>query len=89
MIFDLIQKSAGRYLEKPATCNLLDAVGVHVKQHAAVDDAAAELKQAVERQCGNVRFAPAFPAVLHVFLELQPPEGTRQLWDQGPYVIDE
>lgn len=76
-------------MEETATCNLLNAVGVHVEQHAAVDDAAPELKQAVERQGGNVRFAPALPAVLHVFFEFQPPDGTRQLWDQGPYIMIE
>lgn len=55
------------------TCDLLNAVSVHVQQHAAVDDAAAQLKQAVERQSGNVGFAPSLTAVLHIFFKLQPP----------------
>lgn len=55
------------------TSNLFDAVGVHVKQHAAIDNATAELKQAVEGESSNVRLAPPLPAVLHVFLKLQPP----------------
>lgn len=59
--------------KKILTGNLFDAVGVHVKQHAAVDDAAAQLEQAVEGESGNVRLAPPLPAVLHVFLKLQPP----------------
>lgn len=62
-------------LEKPLTGDLFDAVGVHVEQHAAVDDAAAELEQAVQRQRGHVRLAPPLTAVLHVLLKLQPPEG--------------
>lgn len=81
--FWLCAQISSKYLEETATCNLLNAVGVHVEQHAAVDDAATQLKQTVERQGGNIRFAPAFPSVLHVFLEFQPPEGTWQRWDQG------
>lgn len=33
-------KISSKYLEETATCNLLNAVSVHVEQHAAVDDAA-------------------------------------------------
>lgn len=61
--------SAGKIL----TGNLFDAVSMHVKQHAAIDDATAELKQAVEGEGSNVGLAPPLPAVLHVLLKLQPP----------------
>ena len=61
--------SAGEIL----TGNLFDAVSVHVKQHAAIDDAAAELKQAVEGESGDVGLAPPLPSILHVLLKLQPP----------------
>lgn len=60
------------------TCDLLDAAGPHVEQHGAVQDAGAQLEQAVQRQRGHVGFAPAVPAVLHVLLKLQPPEGTNR-----------
>lgn len=55
------------------TSNLFDAVSVHVEQHAAIDDATAELKQAVEGESGDVGLTPPLPAILHVFLKLQPP----------------
>lgn len=57
---------------KPLTCNLFDGVGVHVEQHAAVDDAAAQLKQAVEGESGDIGLTPPLPTILHVFLKLQP-----------------
>lgn len=68
------------------TCNLFNAVSMHVKQHAAIDDATPELKQAVERESGDVRLAPPLPAILHVFLKLQPPARKTQARHQGLYV---
>lgn len=54
------------------TCNLFNAGCTHVKQHAAVDDAAPQLKQTVQRKSGHVGFAPPLATVLHVFFKLQP-----------------
>lgn len=65
--------------KKILTRNLLDAVSMHVKQHAAIYDATAELKQAVEGESGDVGLAPPLPAVLHVFLKLQPPARKREV----------
>lgn len=59
------------------TGDFLDAVGPHVQQHSAVKYAAAELEEAVQRQGGHVGFTPPFPSVLHVLLELQPPDRTQ------------
>lgn len=55
------------------TCYLFNAVSTHVEQHAAVDDAAAELKQTVEGKSGDVWLAPPLPTILYIFLKLQPP----------------
>lgn len=60
------------------TCDLFDGVGSHVEQHGAVQDAGTQLKQTVEGQRGHVGFTPALTAVLHVLLELQPPETQRE-----------
>lgn len=65
-------------MKKTITCDLFNAVSVHVKQHAAIDDATPQLKQAVERESRDVRLAPPLPAVLHVFLKLEPPARRRQ-----------
>lgn len=46
---------------------------MHVKQHTAIDDATTEFKQAVEGESSNIGLAPPLPAILHVFLKLQPP----------------
>lgn len=70
------------------TSNLFNAVSVHVKQHAAIDDATPQLKQAVERESRDVRLAPPLSAVLHVFLKLEPPARRRQTRHQGPYVSE-
>lgn len=74
------------HLAPSATCNLFNAVGVHVEQHAAVDDAAPELKQAVERESSDIRLAPPLPTILHVFLEFQPPAGDKTAVGSGPLV---
>lgn len=55
------------------TCDVLYTVGPHVQHDGAVEDAAAQLKQAVERQRGHVGLAPPLPAILHILLKLQPP----------------
>lgn len=65
------------------TCDLFNGVSVHVEQHAAVDDAAPELKQAVEGESRHIGFAPPLAAILHVFLELQPPASQRQPMGRG------
>lgn len=58
------------------TCDLLGAVGTHIQQHCAFDDAVPQLKEAVQGECGHVGFAPALAAIFHVLLELQPPAGS-------------
>ncbi len=58
---------------KILTCNFFDGVSMHVKQHAAIDDATAELKQAVEGESSDIGLAPPLPAILHILLKLQPP----------------
>ncbi len=60
------------------TCNLFNAVCMHVEQHAAVNDATAELKQAVEGKSCDVGLAPPLPAILNVFLKLQPSMRSKQ-----------
>lgn len=60
-------------VRKIITCNLFDAVSVHVEQYAAIDDATSQLKQAVEGKCCDIGLAPPLPTVLHIFLKLQPP----------------
>lgn len=55
------------------TCDLLNAACAHVKQHAAVDDAAPQLKQAVQGEGGHVGFAPPFASIFHVLFKFQPP----------------
>lgn len=72
------------HLEPAGTCNLFNAVSVHVKQHAAIDDAAPELKQAVQREGSNIRLAPPLPTILHVLLEFQPPAGDKTTVPSGP-----
>lgn len=76
--------SAGKIL----TGNLFNAVSVHVKQHAAIDDAAAELKQAVEGESSDVGLAPPLPSVLHIFLKLQPSARWRQwMWSVITFIF--
>lgn len=70
--------------EKKITCDLFNAVSVHVKQHAAIDDATPQLKQAVERESRDVRLAPPLSTVFHVFLKLEPPARRRRTRRQGP-----
>lgn len=55
------------------TCNLFHAVGANVQQHRAVDDAAPQLREAVQGQRGHVGLAPALAAIFHILLKLQPP----------------
>lgn len=52
------------------TCDLLNGVSSHVQHDSAVEDAAAELEEAVERQRGYVGLTPTLPSILHVFLKL-------------------
>lgn len=58
---------------KILTSNFFNAVSMHVEQHAAIDDATAELKQAVEGESSDIGLAPPLPAIFHVFFKLQPP----------------
>lgn len=55
------------------TCNLFNAVSMHVKQHAAIDDATAKLKQAVQGKSSNVGLTPPLSPILNILLKLQPP----------------
>lgn len=55
------------------TCDLFDSIRPHVQQHSAADDAASQLKQAVQRQRGYIRFTPPLSSILNILLELQPP----------------
>lgn len=54
------------------TCNLLQQVSSHVQHDNAIEDAAAQLKQAVQRQCGYIGFTPSLPSVFHILLKFQP-----------------
>ena len=56
------------------TCDLLEVVGIHVKDDGARHDAAAQFKQRVQGQRGHVRLRPALAPLLHILLELDPPE---------------
>src|SRR4029434_9472862 len=51
-------------------------VSLQVQQDAAGLQAGAQLKQAVQGQCGHVRLAPSLPTFLHLLLKLHPPVDT-------------
>lgn len=69
------------------TNNLRQCGGLQVQHDGALLDAHFKLHQAVQRQRGHVRLAPALAALLHLLLKLDPSAGEMDLFNLLPLVF--
>lgn len=65
------------------TYDLWQGAAFQVQQHGPRLQAGAELKEAVQGQCGHVGLAPALASFLHLFFKLYPPAEVRMGLDRA------
>lgn len=54
------------------TCYFIQCIGSHVQHDCAIENAAPQFEQTVQRQGSHIRFAPPIPAIFNIFFKLQP-----------------